>query len=55
MGLFVELFLFLSVRASTKADELWPEHMRERNWSTKGEDSDDGDDGSVLSARQGQN
>ena len=41
MGLFAELFLFLSVRATTKAAEPWPECMCERNWSTEGEDGDD--------------
>lgn len=38
MGLFAELFLFPSVRATTKAAEPWPECMWESNWSTEGED-----------------
>lgn len=41
MGLFAELFLFPSVRATTKAAELWPECMWESNWSAEGEDGGD--------------
>lgn len=51
MGLFAELFLFPSVRASTKAAETWPECMWESNWSTEGED---GDDAARLEQRQAQ-